>query len=58
MRVEIGLGTTQAIAAVVGRGNYAVDEIAPGGAVAVTLTTQPAGFQRTFRLERRAAAAW
>lgn len=51
------MGTTQAIAAVVGRGNYAVDEIAPGGAVAVTLTTQPAGFQRTFRLERRAAAA-
>lgn len=32
-------------------------EIAPGGAVQVTLTTQPAGFQRTFRLERRAAAA-
>lgn len=32
-------------------------EIAPGGAVQVTLTTQPTGFQRTFRLERRAAAA-
>jgi len=32
-------------------------EIAPGGAVQVTLTTQPAGFRRTFRLERRAAAA-
>ncbi len=31
--------------------------IAPGGAVEVTLTTQPAGFERTFRLERRAAAA-
>lgn len=30
--------------------------IAPGGAVEVTLTTQPAGFQRTFRLERCAAA--
>ncbi|CAM3008085.1 molecular chaperone Hsp70 [Mycobacterium intermedium] len=27
--------------------------VAPGGAVEVTLTTQPAGFQRTFRLERR-----
>jgi len=32
-------------------------EIAPCGAVQVTLTTQPAGFRRTFRLERRAAAA-
>lgn len=32
-------------------------EIAPGGAVEVTLTTQPAGFRRTFRLERRTAAA-
>jgi molecular chaperone DnaK len=30
--------------------------ITPGGAVEVTLTTQPAGFERTFRLERRAAA--
>ncbi len=30
--------------------------IAPGGAVEVTLTTRPAGFERTFRLERRAAA--
>ena len=26
--------------------------VAPGGAVEVTLTTQPAGFRRTFRLER------
>ena len=31
--------------------------IAPSGAVEVTLTTQPAGFKRTFRLERRAAAS-
>lgn len=30
--------------------------IAPGGAVEVTLTTQPAGFKRTFRLERYASA--
>lgn len=30
--------------------------VTPGGAVEVTLTTQPAGFQRTFRLERRAPA--
>ncbi|MEE6176023.1 Hsp70 family protein [Mycobacterium sp. 050134] len=30
--------------------------IAPTGAVEVTLTTQPAGFKRTFRLERRASA--
>ncbi|CPR13129.1 DnaK family protein [Mycobacterium bohemicum DSM 44277] len=30
--------------------------IAPGGAVEVTLTTQPAGFRRTFRLERCASA--
>jgi molecular chaperone DnaK len=30
--------------------------VAPTGAVEVTLTTQPAGFRRTFRLERRAAA--
>lgn len=29
--------------------------IATGGAVEVTLTTQPAGFERTFRLERRAS---
>ncbi len=29
--------------------------VAPSGAVEVTLTTQPAGFKRTFRLERRAA---
>jgi molecular chaperone DnaK (HSP70) len=29
--------------------------VAPGGAVEVTLTTQPAGFKRTFRLERCAA---
>ena len=29
--------------------------IAPSGAVEVTLTTQPAGFERTFRLERRAS---
>lgn len=28
--------------------------VGPGGAVEVTLTTQPTGFQRTFRLERRA----
>ncbi|OBK28840.1 molecular chaperone Hsp70 [Mycobacterium asiaticum] len=28
--------------------------VAPSGAVEVTLTTQPAGFRRTFRLERRA----
>ena len=27
--------------------------VAPSGAVEVTLTTQPAGFKRTFRLERR-----
>jgi molecular chaperone DnaK len=26
--------------------------VAPSGAVEVTLTTQPAGFRRTFRLER------
>ena len=31
--------------------------ITPGGAVEVTLTTQPAGFKRTFRLERCASAA-
>jgi molecular chaperone DnaK len=31
--------------------------VAPSGAVEVTLTTQPAGFKRTFRLERCAAAA-
>lgn len=31
--------------------------IAPSGAVEVTLTTQPAGFKRTFRLERSAAAS-
>ncbi len=31
--------------------------IAPSGAVEVTLTTQPAGFNRTFRLERRASAS-
>lgn len=30
--------------------------VAPGGAVEVTLTTQPTGFERTFRLERRAPA--
>jgi molecular chaperone DnaK len=30
--------------------------VAPSGAVEVTLTTQPAGFKRTFRLERCAAA--
>jgi len=30
--------------------------IAPSGAVEVTLTTRPAGFERTFRLERRASA--
>ena len=29
--------------------------VAPSGAVEVTLTTQPAGFKRTFRLERRVA---
>jgi molecular chaperone DnaK len=29
--------------------------VAPGGAVEVTLTTQPTGFKRTFRLERCAA---
>ncbi|WP_068175934.1 Hsp70 family protein [Mycobacterium sp. UM_CSW] len=29
--------------------------VAPSGAVEVTLTTQPAGFKRTFRLERCAA---
>src|SRR5262249_47596812 len=28
--------------------------VAPSGAVEVTLTTHPAGFERTFRLERRA----
>jgi molecular chaperone DnaK len=28
--------------------------VAPSGAVEVTLTTQPGGFERTFRLERRA----
>ncbi|CAM4278446.1 Heat shock protein 70 [Mycobacterium basiliense] len=28
--------------------------VAPSGAVEVTLTTQPSGFNRTFRLERRA----
>ncbi|TAM64688.1 Hsp70 family protein [Mycobacterium sp.] len=31
--------------------------IAPSGAVEVTLTTQPAGFKRTFRLERCAPAS-
>jgi molecular chaperone DnaK len=31
--------------------------IAPGGAVEVTLTTRPAGFRRTFRLERCASAS-
>ncbi|OBF55462.1 molecular chaperone Hsp70 [Mycobacterium sp. 852002-53434_SCH5985345] len=31
--------------------------ITPSGAVEVTLTTQPAGFKRTFRLERRASAS-
>ncbi|OBH82105.1 Hsp70 family protein [Mycobacterium sp. E2989] len=31
--------------------------IAPSGAVEVTLTTQPAGFERTFRLQRRASAS-
>jgi len=31
--------------------------VAPGGAVEVTLTTHPAGFERTFRLERCAAAS-
>ncbi|MGB8386673.1 Hsp70 family protein [Mycobacterium sp.] len=31
--------------------------IAPSGAVEVTLTTHPAGFQRTFRLERCASAS-
>lgn len=30
--------------------------VAPSGAVEVTLTTQPAGFERTFRLERSAAS--
>jgi hypothetical protein len=30
--------------------------VAPSGAAEVTLTTQPAGFKRTFRLERRASA--
>ncbi len=31
--------------------------VTPGGAVEVTLTTHPAGFERTFRLERCAAAS-
>jgi molecular chaperone DnaK len=31
--------------------------VAPSGAVEVTLTTQPAGFKRTFPLERRVSAA-
>ncbi|MEB4208929.1 Hsp70 family protein [Mycobacterium sp. 94-17] len=31
--------------------------IAPGGAVEVTMTTRPAGFERTFRLERCASAS-
>lgn len=31
--------------------------IAPNGAVEVTLTTKPAGFERTFRLERCASAS-
>lgn len=31
--------------------------ITPGGAVEVTLTTRPAGFERTFRLERCASAS-
>jgi molecular chaperone DnaK len=31
--------------------------VAPNGAVEVTLTTRPAGFNRTFRLERSAAAS-
>jgi molecular chaperone DnaK (HSP70) len=31
--------------------------VAPSGAVEVTLTTHPAGFERTFRLERHAAAS-
>ena len=29
--------------------------VAPSGAVEVTLTTRPAGFERTFRLERHPA---
>jgi molecular chaperone DnaK len=32
--------------------------VAPSGAVEVTLTTQPTGFERTFRLERHAATAF
>ncbi|MDT5259614.1 MAG: molecular chaperone DnaK, partial [Mycobacterium sp.] len=31
--------------------------VAPSGSVEATLTTQPAGFRRTFRLERCAAAS-
>jgi molecular chaperone DnaK len=31
--------------------------VAPSGAVEVTLTTHPAGFERTFRLERHAVAS-
>lgn len=31
--------------------------IAPSGAVEVTLTTQPAGFERIFRVERCASAS-
>jgi molecular chaperone DnaK len=31
--------------------------VAPSGAVEVTLTTQPTGFERTFRLERHATTA-
>ena len=30
--------------------------VAPGGGVEVTLTTKPAGFRRTFRLQRHACA--
>jgi molecular chaperone DnaK len=43
MRVGIDFGTTHTV-------------VAPSGAVEVTLTTHPAGFERTFRLERRVCA--
>jgi molecular chaperone DnaK (HSP70) len=66
MRVGIDFGTTHTVIAVIDCGNYPVvsfDDMDtwPGvDAAAVrhepTLTTQPAGFQRTFGLQRRVAA--
>jgi molecular chaperone DnaK (HSP70) len=67
MRVGTDFGTTHTVVAVVDRGNYPVASfdgmdtwlslIAADAVVRhePTLTTQPAGFQRTFRLQRRVA---